>query len=258
MEATRQRIEPATDTHRSTVERILQFGTGRFLRGFVGAFVQDANETAEHGGPGPVRVIDVVESTGSGRAAMLAAQSGRYRLLVRGLAAGEPVDTVRVVTCIGGTFDIRTDPTAVWKASMDPDLRIIVSNTTEAGYRSGPDGFPAHLLEVLARRAEADLPGVTVLPCELLERNGARLRGLVHDEAVARSLAPALVDHVLHANHWSVTLVDKDRDHAPRRPPTERRRSSRSPQNHMRRGWWSCRTSRVILRPCRSIRLSTA
>jgi tagaturonate reductase len=208
IEATHQRDWPFGHTTLD-VERILQFGTGRFLRGFVGAFVQDANETTAHGGPGPARIIDVVESTGSGRAALLAAQSGRYRLLVRGLAEGEAVDTVRVVDCIGGTFDIRADPAAVWQASMDPDLRIIVSNTTEAGYRSGPDAFPAHLLEVLARRAEADLPGVTILPCELLERNGERLRGLVHDEAVARGSAPAFIRHVLDGNHWAVTLVDR-------------------------------------------------
>ena len=183
MEATRARSGRPAEAHSPIVERILQFGTGRFLRGFVGAFVQDTNEAVEHGGPGPERAIDVVESTGSGRAAMLAARSGRYRLLVRWLTAGEAVDTVRVVSCIGGTLDIRTDPAAVWKASMDPDLRIIVSNTTEAGYRPGPGGFPAHLLEVLARRAEADMPGLTILPCELLERNGARLRDLVERRA---------------------------------------------------------------------------
>jgi tagaturonate reductase len=191
------------------VERILQFGTGRFLRGFLGAFVQDSNESAGHGGQGPARTIDVVESTGSGRAALLAAQSGRYRLLVRGITQDGPVDTVRVVDCIGRTLDIRRDPAAVWQAALDPDLRMIVSNTTEAGYRSGPDAFPAHLLEVLARRAAADLPGVTILPCELLERNGTRLRGLVHDEALARGLAPDLVRHVMDANHWSVTLGDR-------------------------------------------------
>lgn len=191
------------------MERILQFGTGRFLRGFLGAFVQDSNEAARHGGQGPERTIDIVQSTGSGRAALLAARSGRYRLLVRGLTEDGPVDTVRVVDCIGRTLDVRTDPAAVWEAGMDPDLRMIVSNTTEAGYRSGPDTFPARLLEVLARRAEADLPGLTILPCELLERNGTRLRGLVHDEALARGLAPALVRHVLEANHWSVTLVDR-------------------------------------------------
>lgn len=190
------------------VQRILQFGTGRFLRGFVGAFVQDANEAAGQG-RGRVRAIDIVESTGSGMAARLAAQGGRYHLLVRGLRDGQRVDDDRLVTCIDRTLDLRRDADAVWAAGVDPDLGAIVSNTTEAGYRAGPDAFPARLLEVLVRRAQAALPGVTVLPCELVERNGEVLRGLVRDAAVARSLPAVLVAQVLEGNAWGVTLVDR-------------------------------------------------
>ena len=178
---------------------ILQFGTGRFLRGFVGAFVQDGNDDTANGGPGPVRVIDVVESTGSGTAARLAAQGGRYRLLVRGLAYGRRVDTVRVVSSIDRTLDVRADPEATWAAGLDGDLRAIVSNTTEAGYRPGADGFPARLLELLARRARAGMEGITILPCELIERNGAVLRSLVREQAAACSLERAVVEHVLDA-----------------------------------------------------------
>jgi tagaturonate reductase len=190
------------------VERILQFGTGRFLRGFVGAFVQDANEAAlGQGARG--RAIDVVESTGSGRARRLAAQRGRYHLLVRGLSGGRRVDDVRVVSCIDRALDLRDDPDAVWAAGVDPDLSMIVSNTTEAGYRGGPDGYPARLLELLVRRARADLPGVTILPCELVERNGEVLRGLVSDEARARALPAAVMTQVLDRNAWAITLVDR-------------------------------------------------
>ena len=208
MEATHQRLWLSADTLPSIVERILQFGTGRFLRGFVGAFVQDRNEAVSGDGE-RAWVVDVVESTGSGTAARLAAQGGRYHLLVRGLSGGQPVDSVRVVSCIDRTLDVRLDAEAVWAAGLDPDLRVIVSNTTEAGYRAGPDGFPARLLEVLVRRARTGLPGVTILPCELVERNGEVLRGLVSDEALARSEPPAVMADVLDGNHWAVTLVDR-------------------------------------------------
>ncbi|MET0773124.1 MAG: altronate dehydrogenase [Candidatus Limnocylindrales bacterium] len=191
------------------MERILQFGTGRFLRGFVGAFVQDGNDATAAGGPGPVRVIDVVESTGSGTAARLAAQGGRYRLLVRGLTGGRSVDTVRVVGNIDRTLDVRADPAGTWAAGLDPQLGILVSNTTEAGYRPGADGFPGRLLELLVHRARAGMPGITILPCELIERNGAVLRRLVREEAAGRPLEPGVVEHVLDANHWAVTLVDR-------------------------------------------------
>jgi tagaturonate reductase len=175
----------------------------------VAAFVQDANEAALAAGSGPTRAIHMVGSTAASTAARLADQGGRYRLLVRGLQDGARVDDVRVVTCIVGATDMRSHPEAVWQAAEDPDLRAIVSNATEAGYASGPDAFPARLLDVLVRRAQAGLPGVTVLPCELVERNAEALWRLVRDEAAARALPSDVTAHVLEANRWVVTLVDR-------------------------------------------------
>jgi tagaturonate reductase len=191
------------------MERILQFGTGRFLRGFVAAFVEDTNEAAAADRSQPPRVIDIVGSTDSGNAGRLAARGCRYRLLVRGAVGGMPIETVRNVTCIANAFDLRTEPAAVSAAGVDPELRLIVSNTTEAGYLPGPTAIPARLLDVLAERARAGLPGVTILPCELVERNAERLLSLVHEEARARSLPPDVSAHVLDANRWAVTLVDR-------------------------------------------------
>ena len=75
------------------MERVLQFGTGRFLRGFVDAFIEDANAS----GVGTERAPSPqwrrpVRAGGAARRAGL-----RYRLLVRGLDAGRIVDTSRVV-----------------------------------------------------------------------------------------------------------------------------------------------------------------
>lgn len=197
------------------MERVLQFGTGRFLRGFVDSFIDDANAAvATAAGPGgaagrgarPVRAVTAVETTGSGMAARLAAQGGAYRLLVRGLEQGAIVDTSRVIRSIDRTVDGATDPAAVLAAALDPDVRFLVSNTTEAGY----DGdFPARLADVLGARARAGLPGLVVLPCELIERNGERLRALVTAAAQAHGLEPGLVEHVRDANTWAVTLVDR-------------------------------------------------
>lgn len=182
------------------MDRILQFGTGRFLRGFVGAFAHDL---------GHERSITMVESTGSGTAARLAAQDRRYRLLIRGIQDGVVVDTASVVSSTARTVDAGRAPEAVAAAALDPELRIVVSNTTEAGYTAGPTGFPARLLDVLVVRARAGLAGVTILPCELVERNGDRLQHLVLAEAATRSLEPALIDQVRSTNTWTVTLVDR-------------------------------------------------
>ena len=132
-------------------ERVLQFGTGRFLRGFVDAFIDEANAT---GGAGPRRAVTVVETTGSGTAARLAAQGCRYRLLVRGLERGAVVDTSREIGSVDRVLDASGDQDALLAAAVDPDLRFIVSNTTEAGYAAG---FPARLERVLEARARAGL-----------------------------------------------------------------------------------------------------
>ena len=179
-------------------------------------------------------------STGSGMAARLAAQGGRYRLLVRGLCEGRRVDTTREIVCVGRTLDVRTDPEAVWAASLDPDLRMIVSNATEAGYRPGAGSFPAHLLDVLVTRARADMPGLTVLPCELVDRNGERLLAIVRAELAVRSLEPAVAEHVRVANTWAVTLVDRIVTPAPEADPGAAGDPSRSLPSRSRHGWWRC------------------
>ena len=190
-------------------ERVLQFGTGRFLRGFVDSFIDDANAAAPGSSAarvGPVRAVTAVETTGSGMAARLAAQGGAYRLLVRGLDQGAVVDTSRIIRSIDRTVDAAADPRAAVDAALDPAVRFIVSNTTEAGY----DGdFPGRLAEVLGARARAGLPGLVILPCELIERNGDRLRTLVLADAAARGTDAGVVEHIRAANTWAVTLVDR-------------------------------------------------
>ncbi len=89
---------------------------------------------------------------------------------------------------------------------------------TEAGYALDPaDGprdvpprsFPAKLTAVLTARFEAGLPGPTILPCELLEKNGARLRGLVLDQAARWGLSRPLIEWIGGACGWRNTLVDR-------------------------------------------------
>jgi len=188
------------------MERVLQFGTGRFLRGFVDAFIDDANMATDPGGNGSTRAVTVVETTGSGMAARLTAQGCAYQLLVRGVEQGAVVDTSRVIRSIHRAVDATHAPGAVVDAALDPDVRFIVSNTTEVGYATD---FPARLTSLLEARARAGLPGLVLLPCELVERNGDRLRVLVVEEATRRGLDPRVIEHIRDANRWAVTLVDR-------------------------------------------------
>ena len=65
-------------------ETILQFGTGRFLRCFIGLFAEQLNA-----GPVPAGRIVAVQSTGSARAIELNAHGGVFSAAIRGLQAGE-------------------------------------------------------------------------------------------------------------------------------------------------------------------------
>jgi tagaturonate reductase len=189
------------------MKRVLQFGTGRFLRGFVDAFIDDDERVRRTAGLSPGRRVTVVESTGSGMAARLAAHGCAYRLRTRGLDRGRVVDTERVIRVIDRVIDASADTTALVQAAVDPDLVVVVSNTTQAGYV--PGGFPTRLAAVLAERARYGLPGLLVVPCELVERNGDRLRDLTLDEVARLRAESAVAEHVRDANTWTTSLVDR-------------------------------------------------
>lgn len=194
-------------------ETILQFGTGKFLRAFADLFVHEANQAGEPAG----RVV-AVQSTGTDRADLLNRQGGRFHVAVRGLEDGRRIDRAQEVESVSRALAAATGWDRVLEVARSPSLRAIVSNVTEAGYDldegDGPDAapprsFPAKLLRVLAARFEAGLPGVAVLPCELLDHNGSRLRGLVLDQARRWNLAGPLCQWIEGACRWHDTLVDR-------------------------------------------------
>ncbi len=138
-----------------TPERIIQIGTGRFLRGFVEAFIDDDERVRAETGHPPARRVTVVETTGSGTARRLAAQDHAYELRTRGLAHGRVVDTRRVIRVIDRSIDASDELDTLVGAAMDPQVKAIVSNTTEAGY--APGGYPRILATMLSSRAREGL-----------------------------------------------------------------------------------------------------
>jgi tagaturonate reductase len=187
---------------------ILQFGAGNFLRAFVDLFVSQT---------GFDRIV-VVQSTGIERADALNRAGGKYHVAIQGFADGRVIDETEEVTSIKEALHAGTQWDRVLDAARDPALRWIVSNTTEAGFAldeadlanvGTPHSFPAKLLAVLLARHAAGLPGVTILPCELIEHNGSRLRELVLDQAVRWSVpAPALA-WLKDECRWINNLVDR-------------------------------------------------
>ena len=198
-------------------ETILQFGAGNFLRAFADLFVAQANRTPT----AAVGKIVVVQSTDRHRADALNAAQGRYHVAVQGFAAGQVVNEVEAVDSISRALYAGTQWAEVRQFAQSTDLRWIFSNTTEAGFALddrdsvrptdavAPHSFPAKLLDVLLTRHATGLPAPTVVPCELLEQNGQKLRTLVLTQAARWQVAPAATAWLSEAVGWLDNLVDR-------------------------------------------------
>lgn len=164
-------------------ERVLQFGSGRFLRAFADLFIHHGNQEGQDVG----RVV-VVQSTGDARADGLNKQAGQYHVIVRGFENGQVVDRVEACSSISRALHAPTQWAEVLQVAASPSITTFLSNTTEKGFElepqdrptdTPPRSFPAKLLQCLKARFDAGQPAPTVIPCELLEGNASILRGLL-------------------------------------------------------------------------------
>lgn len=155
--------------------RILQIGEGRFLRGFVGRIADKLNRAGAD-----IGITVVKPRAGDGIIPALNA-GGTYKLQIRGLAGRKSVNEEYEIGCITRGLNLVTDFDEVQKIAASPDLRVVISNTTEAGivYRKDTDTFPCALAKLLYARFSAGLGSLVVLPCELIDDNGKKLREYV-------------------------------------------------------------------------------
>ncbi len=194
-------------------ERVMQFGEGNFLRGFVDWMFDRLNK--EHGGDFGVVAVQPLPG---GMVSMLNGQDGCYSLYLRGLQNGEKTEETRIVDCITRGIDPYTDTEVFFECAKNPDLRYIVSNTTEAGieYRRGdPAGdfaattFPGRLAMFMKARYDAGLSGFVLLPCELIDKNGDKLKECVLRYAADWGYGDDFVKWVCEENCFTNTLVDR-------------------------------------------------
>lgn len=137
-------------------ERVLQFGEGNFLRGFADDFIDRMNERAGFYG----RVV-VVPPASAGKAGRINAQQGLYQLCLRGKQNGAVVEERRMIRCISRALDVFADWDELLRTACQPELRFVISNTTEAGIvydpacrwdDRPPASFPAKLTRLLWER----------------------------------------------------------------------------------------------------------
>jgi tagaturonate reductase len=193
-------------------ETILQFGAGRFLRAFVDRFVQQANDAGQRVG----RVV-VVQSTPGERAAALCQSSDGFQVLVRGYDNGKLIERVESVGSISRALVAAEEWPMVLDVARSPNLRYIVSNATEAGYRlsdddrldaAPPAALPGKLAQLLYERFRAGVAPPIMLPCELIERNATKLLDLVVEQARRWQLGDDFIGWLTNRCTWLDNLVD--------------------------------------------------
>lgn len=197
--------------------KVMQFGGGNFLRAFVDWMIQILNEETNFNGG-----VMVVKPTERGDYRALKAQDGLFTVVLDGIKYGEFVAEDMLVDCIQQTVNPYTEWDAYLDSAKNPDLRFIVSNTTEAGIRfnnedraldAPPQEFPAKLTVWLYKRFRHfgdDLSkGCIFLPCELIEANGTALKVVILQYAELWNLDKKFINWLYTANHFCNTLVDR-------------------------------------------------
>ena len=189
--------------------KVLQFGEGGFLRGFVDWMLQIANEKEVFDGG-----VCVVQPIENGMCDVLTEQKGCYTHLCRGVE-GVDIKKVNVISACVKPYDNFDEYMSV--ASVK-ELRFIVSNTTEAGIKVNPDdkitdtpasSFPGKLTQLLLKRYELGLGGFVFLPCELIENNGSELKKCILEYCTLWSLDEGFASWIEKENIFCNTLVDR-------------------------------------------------
>lgn len=194
-------------------ERVLQFGEGNFLRAFADAFIDEMNERAGFDGK-----VVVVQPIDTGLTEQINKQQGLYTLLLRGREQGQKIDRRRFISCISRCIDPYKDFSALLDCAKNPDLRFILSNTTEAGIAfddtcrfddAPPSSFPGKLTRFLYERFRLGGKGFILLPCELIDNNGRELQRCVEQTISLWDLGDEFLRWVQTENIFCSTLVDR-------------------------------------------------
>ena len=197
--------------------RILQFGEGNFLRAFVDWMVDILNEKTNFN-----TGVEVIQPISKGLGQMLNDQDGLYHVILKGLREGREIAETRLIKCISKCINPYEDFHAFLETAENPQLRFIISNTTEAGisfnasdtrYEILAETFPGKVAQLLWHRykifqGKRD-SGFIFVPCELIEKNGEGLRLAILQYAELWKLPNDFAEWVNNANTFCNTLVDR-------------------------------------------------
>ena len=198
-------------------ERIIQFGEGNFLRAFVDWIVFNMNNKADFNSS-----VVIVQPLANGMIDMLNDQDGLYHLNLQGLDKGKAVDSIELIDVVSRCLNPYSQFQDYLKLAENPDMRFVISNTTEAGIAfdescklddASASSFPGKLTQLLYHRfktfAGAMDKGLIMLPCELIFHNGTELKKCIEQYIAFWNLGEEFAQWFENACGVYCTLVDR-------------------------------------------------
>ncbi|MDR2069859.1 MAG: tagaturonate reductase [Treponema sp.] len=197
-------------------EKVLQFGEGNFLRAFVDWQIDIANEKTDFNGN-----VVLIQPLEQGMGDVINAQQGLYTTVLRGVQNGRTVEEFRPIKSISRCLNPYSQFDEYLACAENPDLRFVVSNTTEAGIAYNAEdrlsdrpqrSFPGKVTAFLFRRFEHfrgdPSKALVFIPCELIDKNGDKLKEIVERYAREWKLGDAFLAWLESCDFCS-SLVDR-------------------------------------------------
>lgn len=198
-------------------EKIIQFGEGNFLRAFIDWIVWKTNQKTDFNAS-----VVVIQPIDKGMVDMLNSQDDLYHLNLQGLDKGKAVDSIEMIDVISRGLNPYRDYDQYIALAEEPNIRFVISNTTEAGIAYDPNckftdkpasSYPGKLTQLLYHRYEyfkGDMSkGLIIFPCELIFLNGKELKKCIRQYIELWQLGDGFSKWFEEACGVYCTLVDR-------------------------------------------------
>lgn len=169
-------------------ERIIQFGEGNFLRCFVDWIIWNMDRRTDFNAS-----VVVVQPIEKGMVDWLNGQDCLYHVNLQGKLNGEVVNSLDRIDVISRALNPYSQNQAFMALADQPEIRFVISNTTEAGIAFDPackfddkpaSSYPGKLTQLLFRRYKTfggdPTKGLILMPCELIFLNGHHLKECIN------------------------------------------------------------------------------
>lgn len=216
------RLSRPADAGKPAPVRIIHLGIGNFARAHQLWYTQHAPDAQQWG---------VAAFTGRSRRQLeaLEPQHGAYTLITSD-PHGDSFETISVISQLYAGLDTA----ALRRLFANPEVVIVTSTVTEAGYCQNSQGLldkdnpevrediaqlkenpeadgirtiPLRMVAGLLARRQANAGPITVLPCDNLEHNGLLFRRVVEEGIEA--VDPSLLEWCYENVDWATSMVDR-------------------------------------------------